>query len=76
MPVKLYKVRDGKVEELEKDSRVKLLNGDTGDTLDAFQMKKAMVEDYLLGKGGYCYIQKKRNEEKQKISHTLSLVVV
>lgn len=62
MPVKLYKVRDGKVEELEKDSRVKLLNGDTGDTLDAFQMKKAMVEDYLLGKGGYCYIQKKRNE--------------
>ena len=38
MPVKLYKVRDGKVEEQDKDERVKLLNGDTGDTLDAFQM--------------------------------------
>lgn len=62
MPVKLYKYKDGKVEEQTKDTRVKLLNGDTGDTLDAFQMKKAMVEDYLMGKGGYCYIQKNRNE--------------
>ena len=62
MPVKLYKYKDGKVEEQEKDSRVKLLNGDTGDTLDAFQMKKAMVEDYLLGKGGYCYIERNRND--------------
>ena len=62
MPVKLYKHKDGKVEEQTKDNRVRLLNGDTGDTLDAFQMKKAMVEDYLLGKGGYCYIRKNRNE--------------
>ena len=62
MPVKLYKERDGKVEELRKDTRVKCLNGDTGDTLDAFQMKKAMVTDYLMGKGGYCYIRKFRNE--------------
>lgn len=62
MPVKLYKYKDGKVEEQSKDVRMKLLNGDTGDTLDAFQMKKAMVEDYLMGKGGYCYIQKNRND--------------
>lgn len=62
MPVKLYKVRDGKVEEVEKDPRTALLNGDTGDTLDAYQMKKALVEDYLLGKGGYAYIRKRRNE--------------
>lgn len=62
MPVKLYKVKQGHVEEIENDSRVRLLNGDTGDTLDAFQLKKAMVEDYLLGKGGYCYIQKNRND--------------
>lgn len=62
MPVKLYKLKDGKVEEQTKDARVKLLNGDTGDTLDAFQMKKAMVTDYLLGKGGYCYIRKDRND--------------
>lgn len=62
MPVKLYKYKDGKVEEVEKDDRVKLLNGDTGDTLDAFQMKNAMVMDYLMGKGGYCYIRRNRND--------------
>lgn len=62
MPVRLFKYKQGQVEEVEGDSRVRLLNGDTGDTLDAFQMKKAMVEDYLLGKGGYCYIERNRNE--------------
>lgn len=62
MPVKLYKYKDGKIEEKIGDSRIKMLNGDTGDTLDAFQMKKAMVSDYLLGKGGYCYIRKNRND--------------
>ena len=62
MPVKLYKYIDGRVESRDEDPRVKLLNGDTGDDLDAFQMKKAMVEDYLLGKGGYSYIRKSRNE--------------
>lgn len=62
MPVKLYKYQNGSVEEQENDTRMKLLNGDTGDTLDSFQLKKAMVEDYLMGKGGYCYIQRKRNE--------------
>lgn len=62
MPVKLYKYIDGRVESRDEDPRVKILNGDTGDDLDAFQMKKAMVEDYLLGKGGYAYIRKSRNE--------------
>jgi HK97 family phage portal protein len=62
MPVKLYKYKKGQVEEVEGDNRVALLNGDTGDTLDAFQFKKAMVEDYLLGKGGYAYIEKDRND--------------
>ena len=62
MPVKLYKEKQGRVEELRDDIRVKLLNGDTGDTLDAYQMKKALVADYLLGKGGYCYIRRWRNE--------------
>lgn len=62
MPVKLFKRKDGKVEEISDDTRVRLLNNDTGDTLDAFQMKKAMVTDYLLGKGGYCYIRKNKND--------------
>ena len=62
MPIKLYKRKDGKVEEITDDTRVRLLNNDTGDTLDAFQMKKALVTDYFLGKGGYCYIQKHKND--------------
>lgn len=62
MPVKLYKRKDGHVEEVTDDTRVSLLNNDTGDTLDAFQMKKALVTDYFLGKGGYCYIQRNKND--------------
>ena len=61
MPVKLYKYKQGKVEEQDNDPRVRLLNNDTGDTLDPFQFKKAIVEDYLMGKGGYAYIRKFRN---------------
>lgn len=61
MPVKLYKIKKGKIEEVTNDSRVTCLNSDTGDTLDAFQLKKALVEDYLLGKGGYAYIAKSKN---------------
>lgn len=61
MPVKLYKYKKGKIEEVTNDSRVTCLNSDTGDTLDAFQLKKAIVEDYLLGKGGYAYIAKSKN---------------
>lgn len=62
MPVKLYKYKKGKVEEQDNDARVTMLNTDTGDTLNAYQLKKALVEDYLLGKGGYCYIERERNE--------------
>ena len=62
MPIKLYKYKKGKVEEVDDDPRTRILNGDTGDTLDAFQWKKAMVSDYLLGKGGYSYIRRNRNE--------------
>lgn len=63
MPVKLYRrKKDGGVESVENDPRVRMLNGDTGDTLDGYQMKRAMVEDYLMSKGGYCYIQRRRND--------------
>ena len=64
MPVKLYKVKQGDVEEVTDDPRVRMLNSDTGDTLDAYQMKKAMVEDYLLGQGGYCYIDRVKNRNE------------
>ena len=62
MPIKLYKFKSGKVEEVDGDPRVRMLNADTGDTLDAYQLKKALVEDYLLGKGGYCYIEREKND--------------
>ena len=34
MPVKLFKYKQGKVEEVEGDPRTRLLNNDTGDTLE------------------------------------------
>lgn len=57
IPIKFYKTNDGRVEEVD-DYRVKLLNCDTGDTLDAYQFKRAMIVDMLLDKGGYAYINK------------------
>ena len=62
MPIKLYKRKKGTVEEIEGDPRVALLNVDTNDTLDPWQWRKAMVEDYLLGKGSYTYIERDRND--------------
>lgn len=65
IPFKLYKetIKDGKrTTEEVSDKRVNILNDDTTDTLDGFQFKKAICEDYLLGKGGYAYIKKIGNE--------------
>ena len=61
VPVKLYRETDGKTEEVE-DDRVKILNDDTRDTLDAVQFWRALIYDYFLGKGGYAYIKKDRNK--------------
>ena len=65
IPFKLYKktIKDErkKTKEIE-DERVNIINNDTRDTLDGFQFKKAICEDYLLGKGGYAYINKKNNK--------------
>lgn len=65
IPFKLYKEEevDGKkVTKEVKDARVDIINYDTTDKLDGFQFKKAICEDYLLGKGGYAYINKKNNK--------------
>lgn len=69
MPVKLYKHKKGVVESVDDDIRVDLFNGDTGDTLDGFQLKKALVEDYLLGKGGYCFINRNRSNEVESLNY-------
>jgi HK97 family phage portal protein len=62
LPVRLYQEDEGKVTEVNSDIRVSLLNDDTVDTLDGFQFKKALVEDYLLVGAGYAYINRKRND--------------
>lgn len=62
MPVRLFKYKDEHVEEVTKDDRVAMLNGDTRDTLDGFQMKKALIIDYLLDGNGYCYIKREGND--------------
>lgn len=64
IPIKLYTEKDGKADEVKNDNRVKLLNDDTGDTLDAVQFWRALIADYYLGKGGYAYINKYRNGVK------------
>ena len=65
IPFKLYeeKIVDGKrVTKEVDDDRVRLINEDTTDTLDGFQFKKALCEDYLMGKGGYAYIKRNGNK--------------
>lgn len=56
LPVKLYKKTDGKVTEITDDSRLKLLNGETGDTLSTADMWKVAIADYYLGSGAWIYI--------------------
>lgn len=64
LPIKLLCEKDGKVEEIKEDHRVKLLNHDTGDTLDAYQFKKALIDDFLLMGNGYAYINKVKGKIK------------
>lgn len=57
IPIKLYKKNEkGEKEEIVDDYRLKLLNLDTGDVMDAVQMKEAVVTDYLLDGAGYVYV--------------------
>lgn len=58
LDIKLYRRKDGKIEEVTDDVRTFLLNEETGDTLDAVQFKKAMITDMYLSKGGYAYVNK------------------
>lgn len=64
LPIKLFQEENGEVEEVLEDDRLRLLNDETGDTLDAYQAKKAWIDDYLLKGNGYIYINKDRNKIK------------
>ena len=61
-PIKLYKEADGTTVEILDDPRIKLLNDETGDTLNSNEFWHAMTRDYFLGKGGYAYINRKRGK--------------
>src|SRR4051794_37056880 len=63
LPINLYK-ETGESTESVADTRVDLLNDDSKDTMDGFQFKHALVEDYLLHGGGYAFINRERNEVK------------
>ena len=62
IPIRLYKVENEKLEEVKGDERIRILNDDTGDTLDGVQFKRALVKDYLTGKGGYAFINRSGNQ--------------
>lgn len=61
IPIKLYKDTGEQAIQVEDDYRVRLLNDDPGDTLDASQFWRAIIRDYYLGKGGYAYINRYLN---------------
>lgn len=64
IPIKLYKEENEEVTEIKDDIRLELLNEETGDTLTSFEMKKALVIDYLLMGNGYIYINKEMGKIK------------
>lgn len=59
-PIKLYVEKDGKTDEVKNDPRLRLLNDETGDTLNSNEFWRAMIHDYYLGRGGYAYINRSR----------------
>lgn len=63
LEIKLYKEINSKVESVD-DYRLKLLNDETGDTLNSYQMKQSLVRDFLLSGNGYAYINKTKNKIK------------
>ena len=63
-PIKLYRESDGQTAEIRDDLRVRLLNDDPGDSLNAWEMWNAVVRDYYLEGGGFVYIEKQGNRWK------------
>lgn len=63
-PIKLYRDEGGKAVEIRDDPRLRLLNDETGDTLNANEFWKAIIRDYYLGCGGYAYIHRERGKIK------------
>lgn len=56
LPIKLYRKAGGVVREITDDSRIDLLNRETGDTLSTVDMWKAVTADYFLGRGAWIFV--------------------
>lgn len=63
LEIKFYKEIDGKVESVD-DYRLNLLNKESGDTLNSFHIKHALVRDFILYGNAYLYVNKYRNNIK------------
>ena len=63
LPIKLYRQEGKEVTEIDDDKRLIMLNHDTGDTINATEMKKLWVRDYFLGKGSYTFIERNMYNE-------------
>ena len=63
MPVMLYEEHDGNTEQVH-DTRTALINDDTGNLMNGYQFKNAIVRDSLLYGAGYAYINKSGNRVK------------
>lgn len=56
LKIRLFRSEGNETEEVVDDYRLRLLNRETGDLLDAYQLKAALVKDYLLAGNGYAYV--------------------
>ena len=45
LPIRLYRTENGRSEEVIDDYRLRLLNEETGDLMDAFQWKCTLIRD-------------------------------
>ena len=61
LPIQLFQRTASGAEEVKNDYRLDLLNHETGDLLDSYQTKKAMIEDMLIFGAGYIFLNKLKN---------------
>lgn len=57
LPIHLHQKVEDKVVEVKGDLRLKQLNGETGDAMNAVEMWTAALSDYFLGRGAWIYIE-------------------
>lgn len=62
LDIKLFRKVGDSIEEVVDDVRTKLLNSDTGDSFDGFNLKRRMIFDMYLKQGGYAYVKKSGNQ--------------